>query len=277
MAIDALSIFNQDGSGMSQLKVKYGPVIENIQNNILSATLKNQELSGDPQAGTVKAHKLVNATVNQYGTARSGQAGTKLKAADVDVNLDQHIEIIEEVEEADLRMYGVDGLINRRVLNHQARLAKTLDRAFFAEAVNAGTPLTTSETQANKKADALIVAVETTKNDFVDGVDRSLMTLVLSPAAYTELQDHIDTLPNVLTGQTYQVFHNVKVASTTDLPTGVEMLCMVDGTVAQPAIFTLDVPGKIPMSNAYHFGIFCDYGTKSTNPELCQYIGNSGN
>ena len=50
------------------------------------------------------------------------------------------------------------------------------------------------------------------------------------------------------------------------------MIAMVDGAVAQPVLTTLDEAGKIPMSNAYHFGLFYSYGTKAVMPDLIQVV-----
>ena len=274
MATESLSILIENGTANSLLAVKYGPVIENIQNNTLFSELRNMELSGDPQAGTVNARRFVNASLNDYGVARSGRAGAKIKAADVPVNINQHKEIIEEVEDADVRMYGVDGLISRRVQNHQLRLVKALEKAFWAEAQNGGTEFTptASAVTIGKKVDEAIVRMETMKTDYVDGVDRSMMTLVLSPSAYTELQEHVDTLPGV-NGQTYQVFHGAPVRISTDLPDGVQFFVIVKGAVALPFIVNLDELGKVPLSNSYHFGVFLDFGVKTVSPELVIYVG----
>lgn len=273
MSIESLAILTQTGTGKSYLATQYGKVVENVQNGCISTQLKNQDLSGEPNAGTVVARRFVNAKINDYGTARSG-GGEKLKAADVNVDIDQDKECIEEVEDKDARMYGVEGLIERRMRTQQLGLIKELERAFWTEAKAKGSVFTPSAkaTTAAKKADELIVSMETTKSDFVDGVYREQMALVLSPSAYTDLQEDIDTIPNLATGNNYQVFHNVKVYSSTDLPTGVDMVCIVEGAIAQPVRYTPDEAGKVPMSNSYHFGFFVSYGTKAVSPELIKYI-----
>ena len=47
----------------------------------------------------------------------------QLKAKPVIVAIDDNTEYIEEVEEKDLRTYGVNGLIERRTTNHQNALS----------------------------------------------------------------------------------------------------------------------------------------------------------
>ena len=78
---------------------------------------KNTDLSGDPTAGIVNAKRFANATAKTYGTARTNVRGEKIEALPVPVAISDKDEFIEEVEEADLAMYGVDGLISRRVQN----------------------------------------------------------------------------------------------------------------------------------------------------------------
>jgi hypothetical protein len=106
--IDSLSIELQT-SGKDKLAEEYGKVIENIQAITLSSRLKNTDLSGDPTSGTVEAKRFVNAKSQAYGTARQGGAGNKIKAKPVVVALDDDTEYMEEVEEKDLRTYGVSG------------------------------------------------------------------------------------------------------------------------------------------------------------------------
>ena len=269
--ITSLSLYLENGTDKDYLKESYGKVIENIQSKNISSELKNQELSGDINSGTVEAKRFVNAVSNEYGTARAGGAGAKVKAKPVTVAMNVDKEIIEEVEDKDVAMYGVEGLIDRRVKNHEMRVSKDLERAFFNEAATAGTTATVTETTATAKVDEVIVALETTKNDFVDGVDRMYMTVVVNPKVYTALQSEIDTLanPNVNSASaTINEYHGCKIKKSTDLGEGIDFIVMVDGSVAQPVRYTLSNLAKIPMSNAYSFGIFYSYGTKAVAPDL---------
>ena len=50
--IESLSILTTD-TGKEYLAELYGKVIENVQKALVSADMKNTDLSGDPTAGTV--------------------------------------------------------------------------------------------------------------------------------------------------------------------------------------------------------------------------------
>lgn len=270
--IASLSILASAG-GNDYLSEQYGKVIENITSKNISSQIKNNDLSGNPDSGTVEAKRFVNATVNDYGTARSGGAGTKVKAKPVIVPIDVDREIIEEVEEKDVALYGVEGFIERRLANHQLRLGKDLERNFFNVMSGYGQIFTTDKTTAIEKVEAAIVELEETQNEFVDGVDRMFMTVIANPSIYSALQGEIDKLPNATSDSAaaeIEVFHGCKIRKSTDLPAGVEFIVQVDGSVAQPLKVTLSPAAKIPLSNAYSFGIFYSFGTKEVSPDLIQ-------
>lgn len=257
------------------LAEKYGPVIENIQSNTIYGEFKNDELSGDPDAGTVEAKRFTNSAVATYGTARAAGKGVGIKAAPVTVPINVDKEIIEEVEEKDTALYGVEGLIDRKVANHGKRIDAHLETAFWAEAANGGTEKDYEYTTKEKEAVmAAVLEMETLQNDFVDGVDRDLMGLVVTPSLYEKLHDDIDTMsiPNVNTGaKEFNVFHGVEIKKSHRLPEGVDYVLMVKGSIAQPARFTIQPVTKIEFSNAYGFGIFFSYGTKTVAPDLVFY------
>ena len=79
----------------------YGKVIENVQKALISAGLKNTDLSGDPSSGSVEAKRFVNASSQEYGTARAAGKGNAVKAKPVTVVVDTNREIVEEIEEKD--------------------------------------------------------------------------------------------------------------------------------------------------------------------------------
>lgn len=289
--INSLSILLST-SGKDQLAEKYGPVIENLQKATISGALKNTELSGDPTTGTVEAKRFVNAASAAYGTARAAQKGTGVKASPVTVALNVDKEIIEEIEEKDVRLYGVDNVINRRVSNHGKSMERELERAFFKEAATAGTTITLTKTAINEKVEELIQSIEATKNDFVDGVDRDMISIVLDTAAYGELRSFLDTgthNANVDTNaKEFGLFHGVRVYSSVYLPTltapaadskttttTVHMIGMVNGSVALPVMPTVAAPEKIQLSNAIGFGIFYSYGAKAVMPDLIKVVSTS--
>lgn len=267
--ITSLSIYAQNGSDKEYLQEKYGAVIANIQTKNISNELKNKDLSGSPDAGTVEAKRFVNAQVADYGTARSAGHGSYVKAKPVVIQIDNDKELIEEVEDKDCAMYGVEGLIDRRVANHEQRIGKQLEKAFFAEACTNGTQKNYQGT-TKQRVNAAILYLEDLKNDFVDGIDRDYMTLVCKPSIYEDLREEIDTLanPNVNTAaKEIELYHGVKVRKSTDLPVGYEFLVYVDGAVAQPVRFTISPLEKIQQSNAWSFGMFYSYGTKAVAPD----------
>lgn len=276
--LDALSIELVAG-GKDKLAEAYGKVVENLQHITLANTLKNTDLSGDPTTGTVEAKRFKNIVGNEYGTARDGGAGQKIKETPVIISLDDDTEYIEEVEEKDLRTYGVDGLIARRTQNHQNALAVELDTKFFAEAVSAGNSFTpTSEDKVEDEIEEVIQTIETTKNNFVNGVPRNMISVVMSPAYYGKLRNKINSISNsnnlgVVANWEGGIFNNCRVYSNVFLPEGIDYVAMVDGAVAQPIMTSIYDPKKIDLSDATAFGLFAYKGTKAVMPDLIQYKG----
>lgn len=277
--LDALSIKLQNGSSAEKLAEEYGKVIENIQAITLSAKLKNTDLSGDPNSGTVEAKRFVNVAGQTYGTARTAGKGQYVKAKPVVISIDDNTEYIEEVEEKDLKTYGVDGLIERRTRNHQDALARELDTKFFAEAVNAGTSFTaTVGASIEDEIEEAIESIETTKNDFVNGVPRNMIEIVMSPVYYGKLRNKINAIPNSnglgqVANYEQGTFNNTKVYSSVFLPSGINYVVMVNGAVAQPVMTSVYNPTKIELSDATAFGLFAYKGTKAVMEDLIKYNG----
>lgn len=276
--IDSLSIQLQtDASAKDKLAESYGKVIENLEKSTISSVLKNTDLSGDPASGTVEAKRFANAIAQNYGTARGNGYANKVKAKPVVVALDTNKEFIEEVEEKDLRTYGIGGLIERRTTNQGGAIKRLLERAFFTEAVNSGSALTLSSDTIEGKFEEAIQEIETTKNDFVDGVERDLINIICSPATYGQIRTYLDKGVNNSNVSTavgeFGQFHGVDVYSSVYLPNGVDFIIMVKGSVAQPVIPSIYNPAKIELSDATGFGIFLYFGTKAVTPELIKYAG----
>lgn len=273
--IDSLSIQLQTSqTAKDKLKEEYGKVIENVQKRTISALLKNKDLSGDASSGTMEAKRFSNATAEEYGTARSGGKANKIKAKPVVVALDVNKELIEEVEEKDLRTYGVNGLIERRVSNQGNSINRLLEREFFKEAVKEGTKVTLTATKIEEMFEEAIQKVETTKNDFVDGVERDMINVVCSPEYYGKIRTYLDqgNNANVETDiEEFGRYHGVNVFSSVYLPTGVDFVVMAVGSVAQPVITSIYNPTKIELSDATAFGTFLYFGTKAVTPDLIIY------
>ena len=271
--IGALSIKLQSGESADYLAEQYGKVVENLQHVTLASQLKNKDLSGDPTSGTVEAKRFVNVTGQKYGTARAAGEANKLKAKPVVIVIDDDMEYIEEVEEKDLKMYGVKGLIDRRTANHQAAEAVDEDTKFFAEAVNAGSEFTATKTAIEDIVEEAIQTIETTKNDFVNGVPRNKIAVVMSPAYYGQLRNKINSIPNSnglgqLANWEGGIFNNTRVYSSVFLPSGKNLVAMVEGAVAQPVTSDIYSPKQIELSNATGFGLFTSKGTKAVMEDL---------
>lgn len=270
--IQSLAILTQDGEGRDFLAERYGVVIDGVMQRLVSLSMKNQDLSGDPTSGSVEAKRFVNAEVKAYGTARAAGKGDKVKAKPVPVQLNEDIEIVEELEDKDTRLYGVDGLVTRRTNNHILRIASKLDKAFFAAAYAEATEVEIPASAAiEDELEAVIQECENTQNDFVDGVPREFMHLVLNTNYYGKVRNNLDkqTRANVDTDdEEFYAWHGVECNSSVHLPTGCRYLLIVDGAVAQPSYTNQYTAEKIQMSEAYALELFGHYGTKVVAADL---------
>lgn len=272
--IESLNMLNTEGA-KSYLAEAYGKVIENVQKNTISAQIKNKDLSGDPTTGTVIATRLANTTSNAYGTARSGGKGQAVKKDEVVIAINTDKELINDVEEKDARLGGVDNLITRKSAMDEKSMARELERAFFNVAATEGTAISLTKTTIEEKVEELIQVVEATKNNFVDGVERDMIHVILAPSVYGDLRNYLDKAPvaNVNTGVGEMgTFHGVKVYSSVYLPENCSMIAMAEGAIAQPVTTDLDEADKYPASNCYHFGMFYSYGTKAVAPDVIQVV-----
>lgn len=269
--IESLSILTTE-SGKEYLAELYGKVIENVQKTLVSADMKNRDLSGDPTAGAVEAKRFANANDAEYGTARKNGKGDKIKAKPVTVAIDTDREIVEEMEEKDIKLYGVDGVLDRRAANHVQRMATVLDKAFFKVADEAAVKVTVAEgTSIEDELEQVIQECENTANDFVDSVPRSMMRLVMSTAYYGKVRNNLDKMSraNVDTAaEEFYAWHGVEVKSCTHLPAKCDYLLLVDGAVAQPCMSNTYSAEKIQLSEAYGVSLFYHFGTVAVTPDL---------
>lgn len=274
---NAISLLSA-ASTPATLEEIYGLVIENVQKSTLSTALKSQMYTGNPASGSVEFKRFVNSASKVYGTARTAGKGDKITAPPTTVNLSNHKEIVEEVAKFDIDTFGVADIMRRRADNHVMSMSAELDRAFFTEANTSGTAFTPASgvTDIQNIVESMIQTLETTKNDYVDGVDRSMMDLVLTPAKYGELRLYLDTQsnPDVDTAaEEFGLYHGVRVYSCTRMPADgsnvTNAILMVRGAVAQPVVVNqYGAPEKIPLSNDYAVSLFYDYGTKALTSDL---------
>lgn len=258
-----------DADTKDKLAEIYGGVIEAIQKDAVSEQIKNKNYSGTPTSGSVEISRFINATVKDQGTARTAGAGDKVLNAPVTVNVDTDKEIVEEVNKTDLKLHGVSGIAEKRKANHIKRMSAYLDREFFACAESEGTNKVVSGENIIEKLEDLILSVETTVNDFVDGVDRDMLVLTVKPAIYSAIKLHINEVANSLTGVTEKYFNNVRIYSNNRQTK--DAICMIDGAVAQPVVTDEYDLEKIPLSNNYGLELFFSKGTKAIMPDLIKY------
>lgn len=266
---DALSIYI-DNETADKLAETYGKVIEAVQKGAISEQIKNKNYSGDPTTGSVEIDRFKNATVNDLGTARTGGAGDKLKnTGKVTIKVDTDKEIVEEIAKKDIKLYGISGMAERRKDNHIKRMIAYLDNQFFACAESEGSNKVVTGNTIAEKLEDLIQAVETTTNDWVDGVDRDMLVLTVKPSVYGQLLNYIDSVPNSLTGLKDDYFHKVRIypnhRQTKDV------ICMIDGAIGQLVTTDEYNAEKIPLSNDIALELFFSKGTKAVMPDLIKY------
>lgn len=270
---DARQIFVSE-TDKDKLAETYGGVIESVQKGAVSEQIKNKNYSGDPTTGSVEISRFVNATIKDQGTARAGGKGDNLLNKPVTVNIDTDKEIVEEFNKTDLRLHGVTGIAEKRKGNHSKRMQAYLDREFFACAEKEGAEFTMTGDTIIEKLESLILDVEETNNDYVDGVDRELLVLTVKPTVYSKVKNYINEVANSLTGVTDNIFNDVRIFSNHRQTK--DAICMIDGAVAQPVVTDEYDVEKIPLSNNYGLELFFSKGTKAIMPDLIKYADLSG-
>lgn len=265
---DARNIYINDND-KDKLAEIYGGVIEAVQKGAVSEQIKNKNYSGDPKAGSVEISRFVNATIKDQGTARQGGKGDEVINKPVTVNVDTDKEIVEEVNKTDLRLHGVTGIAEKRKANHIKRMQAYLDREFFGCAVSEGTSFNLTGNTIIEKIESIILNVEKTENEYVDGVDRDMLVLTVKPEIYSKIKNYINEVPNSLTGVTEKMFNDVRIFSNHRQTK--DVICMIDGAVAQPVVTDEYDLEKIPLSNNFGLELFFSKGTKAIMPDLIKY------
>ena len=266
---DALNIFVNDET-KDKLAETYGAVIEAVQKGAISEQIKNKNYSGDATTGTVEINRFANAVVDDLGTARAGGKGKALaNKGKVTVSVDTDKEIVEELAKKDVKLFGLAGMAEKRKANHAKRMIAYLDTEFFACAEKEGTAVTLKGANIQEKIEELILSVETTVNEFVDGVDRDMLVVTVTPSVYSAIENYIDSVPNSLNGLTEEFFHRVRIFSNHRQTKGA--ICMIDGAVAQLVTTDEYEAEKIPLSNDIALELFFSKGTKAVMPDLIKY------
>lgn len=277
----ALSIY-QSAEAKTYLRNVIVGIFENIGKSTLAGKLKSKNADLSKAAGSYEFKRFANAISQAYGTARTAGKGQKIVAPPITVNMDVNREIVEELNLFDGQSFTQDtfeAFVNRRKNAIELAVQRELDRSFFAKIQEEGTAsAVTVDTTANiiAQLEELFIELETTSNEYVDGVDRELMALILSPRLYgkvkTELNDVYNFAGTVEEG-TFKGINGVATFSSNRLPTGVDFELIVMDSVAQPVIIKdVDVE-KIQLSNEYAVETFYRYGTKVLAKELALYGG----
>lgn len=274
----ALSIYVSD-SVKAELKNKIAGVFENLAKDTISGRLKSKNGALNEKAGSFEFKRFANATRQEYGTARTAGRGNKVKAAPIVVNLDRNSEIVEEVNTFDAASFtdeDLNAFLARRKTAIQQSVARDLDRDFFAAAKTDGTA-GASINVANPivaQLEAVIASLEVTNNEYVDGVDREQMALVLNPTLYGKVKTELNDCYNfsgTVADEVFKGINGVATFSSNRLPDGVDYVLMVMDSIAQPVMITDTDVEKIPLSNEYAVEVFYRNKTKVLAQELVIY------
>lgn len=271
--IESLNVL-LDGSesGKMLLKEAYDGVLENVQKQAVSVQLKNTDLSGDPTAGTVEAKRFVNSASQTYGTARTAGKGNAVKGKPVTIPIDTDKEFVEEIEDKDIKLLGVDGIVAKRSANHAMRMAAELDEKFFSEGKTSGTQFKPAKavTAIQDIVEKAILLLENLKNDYIDGLPRDMLRIVFDAETYSEMRMYLDTVVNTnvdTTTESFVMYHGVRCYSSNRLPSGVKFEIMMNESIAQPVMSQAYSAEKIPLSNAVAIELYFNYGTKAVTPD----------
>ena len=126
-----------------------------------------------------------------------------------------------------------------------------LDREFFKTAEAAAEAVSTSKTDIEDVVEDLIQKLESTKNEYVDGVDRNMMVITATPQAHGMCHGR-------------EIYGNVRQEAA--------LLIQVKGAVAQPVAVEQYDAERIPQSHDFSIDLFIYYGTKAVTPDLIYKI-----
>lgn len=267
-----------DQTTMDNLAEVLDGVIENIQVGAVSEALKNTNGSGDPEGGSVEYKRFVNAQLVDKGTARTAGAGAAVIADPVIVNLDDDKEVIEELQIKDVKLYGIDGMAQRRKANFAKRIIAYLDRAFFGEAISGGSKFNRgSLTDPKDILDAMIVAAKETQSDFIDGIEAEDLAIVVNGTTRKAIKNELDALPNgtAPANGAIGVYDSITVYESNRLPQGVNTIVMLKGSIAQPRLISDYQAEKVPFDDAIALESFLYTGVKTLVPEAILYDSES--
>lgn len=269
---DALNIMLQDGETKDNLKHVLSGVLENVEARAISEQIKAKNGSGNPEGGVIEYKRFVNAELKDKGTARTAGKGDAVKAKPVKVVIDTDKEIVEELQGKDVRLYGIDGMAERRKVNHQSAIIRYLDREFFAK-VTEGTEVTPKD-NVQDTIDDLLERARTLKNDFIDGIESDLLVIVVNSTYRKAMKKILDELPNGTDPkeQAIGIYDSVRVYESNRLPTDVEAVVMMDGAIAQPYYVSEYSAEKVPFDDAVALEDYLYKGTEALMEDTIFYV-----
>lgn len=275
----ALSIYETESAKAYLRNVVVG-IFENIGMKTVSGRLKSRNADLSKPAGSYEFKRFANATSQEYGTARTAGKGQKVIAPGITVNLDTNREIVEEINLFDGQSFTQDtfeAFVERRKAAIKLAVERELDRAFFANIKANGTAAGIEiDLDGNivSQLEDVIVKLVTTQNEYVDGVERENMALVVSPKLFSKLKTELNDVYNfsgTVEEGTFKGINGVAVFEALRLPEGVDYALVTMDSIAQPALITGVEVEKIPLSNDYAISVFYRYGTKTLANELALY------
>lgn len=269
---EALNIMLQDGKTKDNLKQVLSGVLENVSAKAVSEQIKAKNGSGNPEGGVIEYKRFVNAELKDKGTARAAGKGDKVKAKPVKVVIDTDKEIVEELQGKDIRLYGIDGMAEKRKVNHQSAIIRYLDREFFAKVLE-GTEVTAKD-NIQDTIDNLLEKARTLKNDFIDGIESDLLVIVVNSTYRKGMKKILDELPNGTDPkeQAIGMYDSVRVYESNRLPTDIEAVVMMDGAIAQPYYVSEYSAEKVPFDDAAALEDYLYKGTKALMEDTIFYV-----
>ena len=274
---EALNIMLQDGETQDNLKHVLSGVLENVEARAVSEQIKAKNGSGNPEGGVIEYKRFVNAELKDKGTARTAGKGDPVKAKPVKVVIDTDKEIVEELQGKDVRLYGIDGMAERRKGNHQSAIIRYLDREFFAKVLE-GTEVTAKD-NVQDTIDDLLERARTLKNDFIDGIESDLLVIVVNSRYRKAMKKILDDLPNGTNPkeQAIGMYDSVRVYESNRLPTDVEAVVMMDGAIAQPYYVSEYSAEKVPFDDAVALEDYLYKGTEALMEDTIFYVKKNSN
>lgn len=269
---EALNIMMQNGTTKENLKQVLNGVLENVATKAISEQIKAKNGSGNPEGGVIEYKRFVNAELKDKGTARTAGKGDAVKAKPVKVVIDTDKEIVEELQGKDVKLYGIDGMAERRKVNHQSAIIRYLDREFFKE-VEKGTEVTAKD-NIQDTIDELLQKARTLKNDFIDGIESDLLVIVVDSEYRKGMKKILDDLPNGTDPkeQAIGMYDSVRVYESIRMPEGIQAVVMMDGAIAQPYYVSEYSAEKVPFDDAVALEDFLYKGTKALMEDTIFYV-----